>query len=211
MNELAIIFDRAGLDTMEVLETAQTKWNFLPFRPGLVGGHCIGVDPYYLTYKAEALGYHPQVILAGRRINDGMGAFVAEQTVKCLARSGSSVNGASVNVLGVTFKENVADLRNSKVFDLIRELETYQINVTIHDPVVAASHDVARGNNLDLRAWHDLPRADALIVAVAHRAFLERSMEDFAALVKPGGSFVDVQSRFDRDALERAGLVVWRL
>ena len=210
MNELAIIFDRAGLDTQEVLDAARTKWNFLPFRPGLVGGHCIGVDPYYLTYKAEALGYHPQVILAGRRINDGMGAFVAQQTVKCLARSGSAVKGATVAVLGLTFKENVADLRNSKVFDLIAELESYGVAVVAHEPLVAPDKDGAL-NGVRVCGWDALPVADALVVAAAHRAFVERPLAELIAKVRPGGCFIDVQSRFDRNALAKAGLSVWRL
>src|SRR5665647_632606 len=134
MNELSIIFKKIGIDTLEVLEAAGTKWNFLPFRPGLVGGHCIGVDPYYLTHKAEMLGYHPQVILAGRRINDGMGKFIAEQTVKQMIAGGSYIKGARVNVLGLTFKENCADLRNSKVADVINELKSYGVEVCVHDP-----------------------------------------------------------------------------
>jgi UDP-N-acetyl-D-galactosamine dehydrogenase len=135
MNELSIIFDRMGIDTIKVLEAAGTKWNFLPFRPGLVGGHCIGVDPYYLTHKAETLGYHPQVILAGRRINDSMGQFVAEKTVKMMTRSGLNGKGAKVGVLGLTFKENCPDLRNSKVVDIVKELESYGIEVLVHDPL----------------------------------------------------------------------------
>ena len=135
MHELALIFDRIGIDTMEVLKAAGTKWNFLPFRPGLVGGHCIGVDPYYLTHKAEMLGYIPQVILAGRRINDSMGKHIAEQTVKKMINAGSQVKGAKVNVLGLTFKENCPDLRNSKVIDIIQELQSYGIDVQVHDPM----------------------------------------------------------------------------
>src|SRR6185295_16984877 len=135
VNELSLIFHQIGLDTVEVLEAAGTKWNFLPFRPGLVGGHCIGVDPYYLTYKAETVGYHPQVILAGRRINDGMGKYVAEQTIKRIIRGGFSVNGENVIVLGLTFKENCPDIRNSRVVDVIRELQSYGANVFVHDPV----------------------------------------------------------------------------
>ena len=135
MNELAILFDRIGIDTLEVLQAAGTKWNFLPFRPGLVGGHCIGVDPYYLTHKADMIGYHPQVILAGRRINDGMGKFIAEQTVKHMIRNGSQVKGSRVNVLGLTFKENCPDIRNTRVIDVIHELKSYGIDVHVHDPV----------------------------------------------------------------------------
>jgi len=210
MNELAIIFDRAGLDTAEVLAAAGTKWNFLPFRPGLVGGHCIGVDPYYLTHKAEALGYHPQVILAGRRINDGMGAFVAERTVKRLVQTGSPVRGAKVNLLGITFKENVGDLRNSKVFDLIRELRAYGVELSIHDPVAQAEGGAAP-EGVALCGWEDLPVGDAMIVAVGHRVFLQRPLEDLIAKVRRGGAFIDVQSRFDRETLRKAGLTVWRL
>src|SRR6267143_5284764 len=161
MNELAIIFNRLGLDTMEVLEAAGTKWNFLPFRPGLVGGHCIGVDPYYLTHKAERTGYHPQVILAGRRINDGMGKYVAEQTVKRMIAAGSAVKGAKVNILGATFKENIADLRNSKVFDIVAELAAYGVAVHVHDPV-ASAEEAEREFGVVLRRWDELPRADAL-------------------------------------------------
>ncbi len=142
MNELSLIFHKIGIDTMEVLQAAGTKWNFLPFRPGLVGGHCIGVDPYYLTHKADKLGYHPQVILAGRRINDGMGKYIAEQTVKQLIQSGCQVKGANVTVLGLTFKENCPDLRNSRVIDVVRELESFGTNVHVHDPIA----DPGRGN-----------------------------------------------------------------
>jgi UDP-N-acetyl-D-glucosamine/UDP-N-acetyl-D-galactosamine dehydrogenase len=136
VNELAIIFHRLGLDTVEVLEIAGTKWNFLPFRPGLVGGHCIGVDPYYLTYRAEQAGYHPQVILAGRRINDGMGRYIAQEAVKLMIQRGNAVNGAKVNVFGLAFKENCPDLRNSRVIDIIDELKSYGVNVVVYDPVV---------------------------------------------------------------------------
>ncbi len=160
MNELAIIFDKLGIDTMEVLKAAGTKWNFLPFRPGLVGGHCIGVDPYYLTHKAEMIGYIPQVILAGRRINDSMAKFVAEQTIKHIIKANMNVRGAQVNVLGLSFKENCPDLRNSKVADLINELKSYGIDIHVHDPV--ADPDEARHEyGLELESWEELPRADA--------------------------------------------------
>jgi len=161
MNELALIFDRIGIDTLEVLQAAGTKWNFLPFRPGLVGGHCIGVDPYYLTHKAEALGYHPQVILAGRRINDGMAAWVAQQTVKNMIRSGSQVKGAKVIVLGLTFKEDCPDLRNSKVADLVKELQSFGCDVSVHDPI-AENHEAEHEYGISLTAWDKLPgQADA--------------------------------------------------
>ena len=166
MNELAIIFDRIGLDTTEVLEAAGTKWNFLKFKPGLVGGHCIGVDPYYLTHKAEMVGLHPQVILAGRRINDGMGKFVAEKTVKHLIAAGAPVKGARVNILGMTFKENCADLRNSKVVDIIRELHSYGVEVFVAD-VWANAEEVMHEYGIKLLRWDELPRADAIVAAVA--------------------------------------------
>jgi UDP-N-acetyl-D-galactosamine dehydrogenase len=210
MNELAILFDRLGIDTQEVLKAAGTKWNFLPFRPGLVGGHCIGVDPYYLTHKADMLGYHPQVILAGRRINDGMGKFIAEQTVKHMIRSGSQMKGSRVNVLGLTFKENCPDIRNTRVIDVIKELESYGIEVHVHDPVANASearHEYA----LELESWDSLPRADAMVVAVSHAQFLARPQADYLSKIKDHGCFIDVKSQFESDALRKSGLTVWRL
>jgi len=210
MNELAILFDRIGIDTLEVLRAAGTKWNFLPFRPGLVGGHCIGVDPYYLTHKADKLGYHPQVILAGRRINDGMGKFVAEQTVKHMIRNGSPVKGARVNVLGLTFKENCPDIRNTRVIDVIQELKSYGIDVHVHDPV-ADGVDARREYGLDLVPWDALPRADAIVAAVAHRQFLERPLDHYFEKVAEKGCFIDVKGQFDMAAMQRAGLTVWRL
>ena len=178
MNELAILFDRIGIDTLEVLQAAGTKWNFLPFRPGLVGGHCIGVDPYYLTHKADMIGYHPQVILAGRRINDGMGKFIAEQTVKHMIRSGSQVRGARVNVLGLTFKENCPDIRKRRVIDVIQELKSYGIDVHVHDPVPDAE-EARHEYGLALELWDALPCADAIVVAVAHRQFVARPLADY--------------------------------
>lgn len=210
MNELALIFEKIGIDTLEVLQAAGTKWNFLPFRPGLVGGHCIGVDPYYLTHKADKLGYHPQVILAGRRINDGMGKFIAEQTVKNLIQSGSQVLGAKVIVFGLTFKENCPDLRNSKVVDVISELKAYGVDVIVHDPVPEAA-EAEHEYGLSLTAWNDLPQAEALVMAVAHNEFKQRPLTDFLSKVKPGGVFVDVKCQMDPAALREAGLRVWRL
>ncbi|WP_137936341.1 nucleotide sugar dehydrogenase [Chitinivorax sp. B] len=210
MNELALIFDRIGIDTLEVLQAAGTKWNFLPFRPGLVGGHCIGVDPYYLTYKADKLGYHPQVILAGRRINDGMGKFVAEQTVKHMIHNGSGVKGAKVIVFGLTFKENCPDLRNSKVVDIVTELKSYGIDVIVHDPVPVAA-EAEHEYGLSLTEWEALPQADAVVMAVAHKEFLARPLSDFQTKLKAGGVFVDVKSQFDLAKLREAGLTVWRL
>jgi UDP-N-acetyl-D-galactosamine dehydrogenase len=210
MNELAIIFDKIGIDTLEVLQAAGTKWNFLPFRPGLVGGHCIGVDPYYLTHKADMLGYHPQVILAGRRINDGMGKYIAEQTVKQMINCGSHVKDAVVHVLGLTFKENVPDLRNSRVIDVIHELQSYGINVHVTDPVCDAA-DAQQEYGVTLTRWEDLPQADALVLAVAHREFASKPLNDYLARVKKGGCFIDIKSQCDRQALEAAGVKVWRL
>jgi len=210
MNELAIIFDRIGIDTMEVLQAAGTKWNFLPFRPGLVGGHCIGVDPYYLTHKAEMLGYHPEVILAGRRINDGMGKFIAEQAVKRMIRAGSPIKGAKVNVFGLTFKEDCPDLRNSRVIDVIRELQAFDIDVHVHDPVADAA-EAKHEYGVTLEPWDALPRADAIVAAVAHKEFGTLPISALLGKVIEGGCFIDVKSRFDAAALRTAGLTVWRL
>ena len=210
MNELSLIFHRMGIDTTEVLEAAGTKWNFLPFRPGLVGGHCIGVDPYYLTHKADRLGYHPQVILAGRRINDGMGKFIAEQTIKSLIQSGVAVKGANVIVLGLTFKENCPDLRNSKVIDVIRELQSYGVTVIVHDPIADAG-DAMTHYGLPLAAWEELPRAHALVAAVAHRSFSLRSLDEVMQKLMPGALYVDVKCQADAAALRERGLTVWRL
>jgi UDP-N-acetyl-D-galactosamine dehydrogenase len=210
MNELSLIFHRIGIDTLEVLQAAGTKWNFLPFRPGLVGGHCIGVDPYYLTHKAEMLGYHPQVILAGRRINDGMGKYVAEQTVKQLIQNGSPVKGADVVVLGLTFKENCPDLRNSRVIDVVRELESYGARVHVHDPV-AQPEEAIHEYRVELVPWEALPRAAAMVAAVAHREFKARPVDDYVAKLAPGGLFVDVKCQMAPDALRARGIRVWRL
>ncbi len=210
MNELSLIFHRIGIDTHEVLQAAGTKWNFLPFRPGLVGGHCIGVDPYYLTHKAEMLGYHPQVILAGRRINDGMGKYVAEQTVKQLIQAGSPVNGAEVVVLGLTFKENCPDLRNSRVIDVVRELQSYGATVHVHDPV-ALPEEAMQEYGVKLVPWDALPRAAAIVAAVAHREFKARPLDDYVAKLAPGGLFVDVKCQMAPDALRARGIRVWRL
>ena len=210
MNELAVIFDKLGIDTTEVLEAACTKWNFLKFKPGLVGGHCIGVDPYYLTHKAEMLGYHPQVILAGRRINDGMGKYIGETTVKQMIAAGSMIKGAQVNILGLTFKENCADLRNSKVIDVIRELQSYGIEVWVHDPW-ADPEEAIREYGVHLVAWEELPQACALVAVVAHQEYQRLSLDDIAGMLMPGGVIVDVKAAFDEQALNEAGYAVWRL
>jgi UDP-N-acetyl-D-galactosamine dehydrogenase len=210
VNELAVIFDMLGLDTQEVLQAAGTKWNFLPFRPGLVGGHCIGVDPYYLTYKAEMAGYHPQVILAGRHINDGMAKFVAEKTVKEIIKAGFHVKGAKVNMLGLTFKENCPDIRNSKVADMIRELQSYGVDVHVHDPL-ADPEEALHEYGVKLDDWDALPRAHAIVAAVSHKELMRRSLSEFQAKVVENGCFIDVKSQFDPHALREAGLSVWRL
>ena len=210
MNELAIIFERLGLDTSEVLEAAGTKWNFLKFKPGLVGGHCIGVDPYYLTHKADMLGYHPQVILAGRRINDGMGKFIAEQTIKQMIASGSPIKGAKVNVLGLTFKENCGDLRNSKVIDIINELKTYGVEVFVTD-AQAEAEEAMHEYGVRLMPFDELPRADAIVAAVSHREYAALSVEDIGKKLTKGGAFIDVKAAFDSKALQDAGFRLWRL
>jgi UDP-N-acetyl-D-galactosamine dehydrogenase len=210
MNELSLIFGRMGIDTLEVLQAAGTKWNFLPFRPGLVGGHCIGVDPYYLTHKAEMIGYHPEVILAGRRINDGMGAYIAQQTLKQLIKNGSPLPGAKVIVLGLTFKENCPDLRNSKVADVIRELKDLGCDISVHDPI-ADSGDAEEHYGVTLTPWKELPQADALVAAVPHKSFLTQPLRDLLSPLKKNGVFIDVKSAFDRSAITAAGFRMWRL
>jgi len=211
MNELALIFHRLGIDTKGVLEAAGTKWNFLKFSPGLVGGHCIGVDPYYLTHKAESVGYHPEVILAGRRINDGMGKFIAEQTIKQMIAGGSSIKGARVNVLGLTFKEDVPDLRNSKVPDIIKELQEYGVQVLVHDPLAESEEAVAE-YGLHLSDWANLKDADSIVLAVAHRAYMEMGQQKIVGLLRSGqqGVLIDVRSIVDQTTLPKT-IVYWRL
>jgi UDP-N-acetyl-D-galactosamine dehydrogenase len=210
MNELALIFDKLGIDTTEVLEAAGTKWNFLKFRPGLVGGHCIGVDPYYLTHKADMLGYHPQVILAGRRINDGMGKFIAEKTLKLMIRAGINIKGAKVNVLGLTFKENCPDLRNSRVPDIINELKSYGLDVHVHDPL-ATKEEAQHEYGLALETWDELPQAAALIIAVAHREYGDLPLQTLVSRVQAVGVVIDVKSSLDLPQLEAMGYCCWRL
>ena len=208
MNELALIFERLGLRTRDVLDAAGTKWNFLPFTPGLVGGHCIGVDPYYLTAKAESVGYHPQVILSGRRINDAMGAFVAQKTIKLMAAAGTNLGQARVGLLGLTFKENVPDLRNSRSPDIVRELRGFGIDPLIHDPQ-ADPDDALREFGLGingLETFHDL---DALILAVGHSDYLG-DVERLSAMLRPGGVFVDLKSAFSPSDI-RADAKYWSL
>ena len=210
MNELAIIFHKLGIDTLEVLEAAGTKWNFLPFRPGLVGGHCIGVDPYYLTQKAERIGYHPEVILAGRRINDSMGKFVAEQTIKQIIQAGHSVNGSHVIVMGITFKEDCPDSRNTRVIDVVNELKSYGVKVSVHDPV-ADAEEARHEYGIELHQWDSLPKAKAIVAAVAHKPFLGMRTVEYLNKLERGGCFIDVKSRFDAKTFTDAGVHVWRL
>jgi UDP-N-acetyl-D-galactosamine dehydrogenase len=207
MNELAILFDKIGIDTNEVLEAAGTKWNFLKFKPGLVGGHCIGVDPYYLTHKAEMLGYHPQVITAGRRINDSMGKFIAEKTIKLMIQKGKNIKGAKVIVLGLTFKEDCPDLRNSKVIDLIRELREFGCEVFVNDPL-ADSHEAIREYGVVLTDLDEMPnKADAVILAVAHCSYKENIEGVLQSLLAPDGVVVDVKAILKK----RVSHTVWRL
>ncbi|HEY5998800.1 MAG TPA: nucleotide sugar dehydrogenase [bacterium] len=210
MNELALIFHRMGIDTLDVLEAAGTKWNFLPFRPGLVGGHCIGVDPYYLTHKAERIGYIPQVILAGRRINDGMGAFVAQQAVREMIALGVNVKGAAVTVLGLTFKEDCPDLRNSRVIDIVRELEAYGAVVQVADPL-ADPEEARHEYRVALTPLERLRPAAAVVAAVAHREYRALGPEGLAALCAPPPLVLDVKGVFDRAACAAAGIRLWRL
>ena len=201
MNELALIFNRLGIDTLDVLEAAGTKWNFLPFRPGLVGGHCIGVDPYYLTHKAQAIGYHPEVILAGRRINDNMGAYVAEQVVKMMLKRRMQVVDARVLVLGFTFKENCPDVRNTRVVDIVQELGKYHASVDIHDPWANAG-EVDHEYGLTLEATPAAGIYDAIILAVAHETFRRLGAEGLRRFGKPGAVLYDVKSVLPRDAVD---------
>ena len=211
MNELAMIFDHMAIDTLEVLEAAGTKWNFLNFRPGLVGGHCIGVDPYYLTFKAEAIGYHPNMILAGRRINDNVGKFVAEKTVKMLIKGKRQVRGAIVGILGLTFKENVPDLRNTKVVDIIHELQDYGVNVRVHDPL-ADPEEARHYYGLELVDWEQLGTVDALILTVLHDDYRARGLDAIAARLHPEYPLLlDVKGAFNPKDAEAQGLHYWRL
>src|SRR5215208_792866 len=205
MNELALIFDQMDVDTNEVLLAAGTKWNFHKYQPGLVGGHCIGVDPYYLTHKAERLGYLPQAILAGRRINDSMGKFVAQRTIKEMIKAGHGVLGNTVTVLGLTFKEDLPDLRNSKVIDIILELEDYGVNVQVHDEL-ADSVEAEREYGISLKPWRELKPAAAVVVAVAHQAYRILSPKHLASLFATSPVLIDVKGVFDADRLREAGV-----
>lgn len=208
MNELALICDRLDIRTADVLKAARTKWNFLPFSPGLVGGHCIGVDPYYLTTKAETLGYHPDVILAGRRINDGVGAFIAQRLVRFLSRNATPLNDARVAILGLTFKENVSDTRNSRVPDIVRELENFGVRASVSDPK-ARAEDAVHEYGIALTALDQVKALDALVLAVPHREFLSDPSKLFARL-KPQGVLIDVKSVIDPASVP-SGMTYWSL
>lgn len=210
MNELATIFDKLDLDTKEILNAAGTKWNFLPFRPGLVGGHCIGVDPYYLTHKALEVGYHPQIILSGRRINDSMGEFIAEKTLYHLAKKNISARGAKIGVLGLTFKENCPDLRNTKVITIIEHLKAYDCIVTVNDEW-ADPRDAEELYKLKISSIEDIVSQDALIIAVAHDCYREFKNSDWVKMIKPKGVFIDVKSIYDNDFFLKKEISYWRL
>lgn len=210
MNELALIFNRMGIDTRDVLRAAGSKWNFLPFDPGLVGGHCIGVDPYYLTHKATTIGYIPQVILAGRSINDGMGKYIGQQVVKQLIKAGENVNGSIVTVLGLTFKENVPDLRNTRVIEIVKELIEYSINVQVFDPLADAA-EAKKEYGIDLVDEQDLKPAQAVVLAVPHDQFLQKGWSGITPLLDSRhGVVIDVKAQLSRDGVPE-GVALWRL
>lgn len=210
MNELSMICNKLNIDTLEVIEAAETKWNFLPFKPGLVGGHCIGVDPYYLTHKAETLDYYPQVILAGRRINDGMAKFIAQETIKKIIKSGKNVGASRIAVLGLTFKENCSDFRNSKAMDLLYELQDYGCEVLAHDPMDNSEEELKK-LGVKITKWNDLTELDAIICAVSHDYYMEMKISDLCKNLKKGGVFIDIKSKYNKQSLEREGYRVWRL
>lgn len=207
MNELALIFDKLDIDTNEVLRASGTKWNFLNFKPGLVGGHCIGVDPYYLTHKAQEVGHHPEVILAGRRINDNMSKFIASNVIKGLLKQGLEVQGATVNILGLTFKENCPDLRNTKVIHIIEELKDYGLDVHVND-VEADKEEAKKFYNIELEDKKDLSKADAIIFAVAHKDYVENKKK-YLDLAKDNGVVLDIKGIIEDDEIGNKGL--WRL
>ncbi len=211
MNELAIIFNKMGIDTIEVLEAAETKWNFLSFRPGLVGGHCIGVDPYYLTYKAESIGYRPEVILSGRRINDNMGKYVAERAVKLLIAADKQVSHSRVAILGLSFKENIPDLRNTRVIDIINELKEYGVEVLVHDPL-AVPEEARQHYGVELVSMKEIREVDAVILAVAHRTYQDMGLTRIAALCHKGCPIlIDIKSVFEPAQARALGINYWRL
>jgi UDP-N-acetyl-D-galactosamine dehydrogenase len=210
MNELSIIFEKMHIRTADVLDAAGTKWNFLRFTPGLVGGHCIGVDPYYLTAKAEELGYHPEVILSGRRINDGMGAFIAQKLIKMLVSAEKPINGARIGIFGLTFKENVPDLRNSRVPDIIREMHEFGLEPLIHDPMADAA-EAEDEYGVRFTGLDAFPPLDAVVLAVPHQQYLVDDAKALLGLLKPGGVIVDVKSALRLDNPGLVGHALWSL
>ncbi|HID70781.1 MAG TPA: nucleotide sugar dehydrogenase [Desulfobacterales bacterium] len=210
INELAIIFDRLNIDTLNVLEAAGSKWNFLPFRPGLVGGHCIGVDPYYLTHKAESSGYNPQVILAGRRINDNMGKFIAEKTVKMMLKAHVELTNSKVGIFGLTFKEDCPDLRNSRVIDIIEELHDYGIETVVHDPEVKPE-DALKHVGIQLTSVEEFKNLAALIIAVPHKKFRNQDIAHFTGTLAKNGCLIDVKSMLGVDSIKDGNINFWRL
>ncbi len=210
MNELAVIFNRMNLDTAEVLAAANTKWNFLPFKPGLVGGHCIGVDPYYLTYQAQQYGYQPEVILAGRRINDNVGKYIAGETIKQMIHAGHTIKNATVGIMGLTFKENCHDLRNTRVIDIIHELQSYGIQCLIHAPR-AHPEKAQQLYQLNLVSWEELNELNALVFAVPHREFSTLTPQDFKPKFCYDPIIIDVKSALDKQQFLDAGITLWRL
>jgi len=210
MNELALIFDKLDIDTKNVLDAAGSKWNFLPFKPGLVGGHCIGVDPYYLTFKAESEGYHPQIILSGRRINDNMGRFVVEKTIKMMINQGFNIKDSKVGVLGLTFKEDCPDLRNTRVVDIIEELHSYGTKVLVHD-AISDPKEALSYYDINLCKWEDLKDLSALILAVPHKEYLDKNLSEFKDMLLSNGCLVDVKSVFDPEEAKELEINFWRL
>ena len=210
INELAIIFNKLDIDTKDVIDAASTKWNFLPFKPGLVGGHCIGVDPYYLTHKASMVGYQPEVILAGRRINDSMPGFIVNETINELIKRKKSLTETNIVVLGTTFKEDCADMRNSKVVDMINILKSFNLNIFLHDPM-ASKKDVKLYTGINITEISKLPKADILIYAVPHNFYSEISSVEFLKLVKNDGLIIDIKSNLDRKIIANSKKRVWRL
>jgi UDP-N-acetyl-D-galactosamine dehydrogenase len=210
MNELALIFDRLNIDTKNVLEAAGSKWNFLPFSPGLVGGHCIGVDPYYLTFKAQSEGYHPEIILSGRRINDNMGRFVVEKTIKMMINAGKNIKGSKIGVLGLTFKEDCPDLRNTRGVDIINELESYGVEVLVHEPMADPKEAMAY-YNVKLCSWEELRNLGALIIAVPHKQYREKTLPEFTQTLEADGCLIDVKFMIDINEVKRSDVNFWRL
>tara|TARA_Y100000591_G_scaffold125211_1_gene107025 strand:+ start:2983 stop:4278 length:1296 start_codon:yes stop_codon:yes gene_type:complete len=210
INELALIFDRVNINTADVLEAAATKWNFLPFKPGLVGGHCIGVDPYYLTHKAMEVGYHPEIILAGRRINDNMGVFIAEKTISELSKCNISPLGAKITILGLSFKEDCPDLRNTKVVSIIKRLENYNCNLTISDSSVIPKEAKSQ-YDIELQKINKIKNQDAVVIAVAHNEYLSLNKKNWGKMLRPGGIVIDVKSIFDKDYFSKINLRYWSL